>query len=121
MWVFPFVCSKMTVEAFLGCTHSWTPGMWKVCSQYWHCFCCTAHAFLSFFPQALAAAFLKEFAGGLRECMPTYSVTGGSIKFFWVNVHMLHVGFNEVLVVLTSVGSLIGNGRGRAPRTEAGG
>ena len=38
--------------------------------------------------------------------MPTYSVTGGSIKFFWVNVHMLHVGFNEVLVVLLWAASL---------------
>ena len=73
---FLLCASKMTVEAYLRGTHSWTPGAWKVRSQYWRCFCCTEPC-PSFFLQALAAAFHRGLAGSLRECTPSY---------FWVLV-----------------------------------
>ena len=63
-------------------------------------------AFCLFFLQALATAFLKKLAGDLRECTPSYYVTGGSLKFLWVNVRMLQVSFDEVLLAQTRAASL---------------
>ena len=47
--------------------------------------------FSPFFLQALAATFLKGLADDLRECTPSYFVTGCSLKLLWVNVRMLQV------------------------------